>query len=239
MSTCTSWQSWSNVLDHIKTELGADVMQLELDDQKIVEKIQMHVLPEFSGYDGLHKYYKMTEQNIISRDPILEYEFLDFPYKIFEVKNKIDQATYIDMDQMFSQSIAGDVTDFLVRQNYLDMANIARADNTWRFMAPNKFQVVKAGFSHVTDQFILELDVCHNDPTTISPGLYDSFRDLATAYIMNAIGKIRKKFNNFNTPFGNIQLNAEELINDAKELRQRTLEELKRTPPEQYIWNLN
>lgn len=234
-----SWQSWDNVIDHIKTELGADVMQLELDDQTIIEKIQMHVLPEFSAYDGLHKYYKMTEACIINTDPVLEYEFKDFPYKIFEVKNKIDKANYIQFDQIYSQSISGDITDYLVRQNYLDMASIARADNTWRFIAPNKFQVTKAAFSYITDEFILELDVCHNDPTTISPGLYDSFRDLACSYIMNAIGKIRKKYNNFNTPFGNIQLNADELIQDARDLRQRTLEELKRTPPEQYLWHLN
>lgn len=234
----TSWQSWANILDYIKTELGAETMQLEITDQKMVEMIQMHVLPEFSAYDGLHKYYKMTEANIISRDPIFEYQFKDFPYKIFEVKNKIDQANFVDFDQVFGQSSTGDITDFLVRQNYMDMAKLAKADNTWRFMAPDKFQVTKAGFTYLTDEFILELDVCHNDPTTISPGLYDSFRDLACAYVMNALGKIRKKYNNFNTPFGNIQLNADELVQDAKEMRQRVLEELKRTPPEQYVFFL-
>ena len=234
----TSWQNWANILDFIKHELGAETMQLEITDQKMVEMIQMHVLPEFSGYDGLRKYYKMTEDCIISRDPIVEYQFKDFPYKIFKVINKIDQANFVDFSQVFGQASVGDITDFLVRQNYMDMADMARADNTWRFMPPDKFQVTKAGFTYLTDEFILELDVCHNDPTTISPGLYDSFRDLACAYIMNALGKIRKKYNNFNTPFGNIQLNADELVQDAKDLRQRTLEELKRTPPEQYIYFL-
>ena len=238
MAECNSWQSWDNVLDHIKTELGADVMALELSDQKIVEKIQMHVLPEFSSYQGLHVWWKMTEGDIVAEDPILQYEFRDCPYKIIEVKNKVDKANYVDYDHMFSQSVTGDVTDYLVRQNYLDMANMVRADNTWRFIAPNRFEVTKAGFSYLNDEFLLELDVVHLDPTSISPGLYDSFRDLATAYIMNAIGRIRKKFNNFNTPFGAIQLNADELVQDARELRQRTLEELKRTPPEQYVWVL-
>lgn len=234
-----SWQSWDNVLDHIKTELGADVMQLELSDQEIVQKIQAHVLPEFSAYDKLHKYYKMTEDHIVNTDPVYTYEFTDFPYRIFSVANKIDRSTYLDYSQIALQTQAGDITDYLIRQNYLDMSKLARGDNTWRFLPPNQFQVTKANFTQITDEFILELDVCHNDPTTISPGLYDSFRDLATAYIMNAIGKIRKKYNNFNTPFGNIQLNSDELIEEAKDLRSRTLDELKRTPPMQYIWSLN
>lgn len=238
MSTCNSWQSWSNVIDHIKTELGADVMALELDDQTIVQKIQMHVLPEFSAYSGLHKWYKMTEGNIVSTDPILRYEFKDFPYKIMEIQNKVDRANYVDYDHMFSQATPGDVTDYLVRQNYLDMANMIRADDAWRFIAPNIIEITKAGFPYLNNEFLLELEVVHIDPTSIDPGMYDAFRDLATAYIMNAIGKIRKKYNNFNTPFGSIQLNADELVQDAKELRRETLELLRRTPPDQYVFVL-
>lgn len=238
MAECYSWQSWDNILDYIKTELGADVMKLELTDQQIVEKIQMHVLPEFSAFSGLHKWYKMFESNIVSTDPVLRYQFKDFPYKIMEVLGKIDKANYVDYDHMFSQSVTGDVTDYLVRQNYLDIANMVRADNSYRFIAPDIIEVNKAGFSYLSDEFILEVEVVHNDPTTIHPDMYDMFRDLATAYIMNAIGKIRKKFNNFNTPFGQIQMNAEELISDAKELRNTTLELLRRTPPDQVVWVL-
>ena len=238
MAECYSWQSWDNILDYIKTELGADVMELELSDQKIVEKIKMHVLPEFSAFSGLHKWYKMTEGHIISEDPVMRYQFKDFPFKIMEVIAKIDKASYVDYDHMFSQSVTGDVTDFLVRQNYLDIANMVRADNTWRFIAPDIIEVTKAGFSYINDEFLLELEVVHSDPTSIHPDMYDMFRDLSTAYIMNAVGKIRKKFNNFNTPFGQIQLNAEELISDAKELRREALENLRKTPPDQVVWVL-
>jgi len=238
MSTCNSWQCWDNILDHIKIELGADVMALELTDQRMMEMIQMHVLPEFSNYDPLTKYYKMTTDMIVTRDPISVYQFKDFDYRIMGIDNIIEQANYVDYSQMFSQSIAGDITDFLVRQNYLDMAAIAKADNSWKFLPPDKIQMTRAGYSYLAEEFIVVLNVAHRDPTSISPALYDSFRDLATAYIMNAIAKIRKKFNHFETPFGSIQLNAEELMSDSRELRQRTIEELKRTPPSQYVWVL-
>jgi len=224
----SSWQSWDNIISYIRTELGADAMDLEISDQKMVELIQAHVMPEFSNYDPLVKYYKMYTGNIIS-------QFTNFDYKIMGINNIIEQANYVDYSQMFSQAIAGDITDFLTRQNYLDMASLAKADNTWKFLPPDKIQMVRAGYSYLSEEFIVVLNVAHNDPSSISPGIYDSFRDLATAYIMNAIGKIRKKYNNFTTPFGQIQLNADELVSDAKELRQRTIEELKRTPPDVYI----
>jgi len=200
MATCTSWQSWDNIIDYIKTELGADVMALELTDQQIMEKIKMHVMPEFSNYDPLVKYYKMFEGNIISQDPIITYQFTNFDYKILGISSIIEQANYVDYNQMFSQSVAGDITDFLVRQNYLDMASITQADNTWKFLPPDKIQMQRAGYSYLSREFVVVLNVAHADPTSISPALYDSFRDLSTSYIMNAIGKIRKKFNNFNTP---------------------------------------
>ena len=44
------------------------------------------------------------------------------------------------------------------------------------------------------------------------------------------VGKIRKKFDNFSTPFGQVVLNADELINEGNLLRQTTLDKLNRTP---------
>ena len=236
MAEVCTYQSWDSILDAIKTELGADVMALELSDQKIIEKIQMHVLPEFSAYSGLHKWYKMTEGHIISEDPVYTYQFKDFPYKIMEVINKIDQANYISYDHLFSQSVTGDISDYLTRQNYLDMSNMVRADDTWRFKGPDTIEVTKAALTYTIKEFIVEVEVVHNDPTTIATDMYDLFKDLAISYIMNAIGKIRKKFNNFNTPFGEIRMNADELISDAKEMRREALENLRKTPPDQVVW---
>ncbi len=233
-----TYQSWQSILSAIKIELGSDVMQLELSDQRIIELIREQVLPEFSSYSGLHKYYKMTEDHIISTDPVLRYQFKDFPYKIMEVINKIDRANYVQYDQMFSQALTSDITDFLVRQNYLDMANMIRPDNTWRFIGPDILEVTKAAMSYTTNDFVLEVEVVHEDPTTIATDMYDRFKDLAIAYIMNAIGKIRKKYNRFNTPFGEINMNADELIQEAKILRDEALDSLRKTPPDQVLFVL-
>jgi len=236
MSVCT-YQSWDSILSAIHVELGSAVMSLELNDQKIIELIQSQVLPEFSAYSGLHKWYKMEESNIISSDPVLRYQFTDFPYKIMEVISKVDKMNDIGYSQEF-EHIHGsmDIVDSLTRSNYRDMAEMVRGNNTWRFIGPDIIEVTKAAMSYMTDDFIVEVEVVHDDPTTIATDMYDLFKDLAIAYIMNAIGKIRKKFNNFNTPFGEIRMNSEELISDAKEMRREALESLRKTPPDQLLW---
>jgi hypothetical protein len=234
------WQSWDNVLESIKDALGADVMKLELSDSKIINKLYNNVLPEFSGHSGLRKYYKCTTDHIISTEPIITYELKDFDFRVFGIDGKIDQATYTDYMYSMNQhlNISGDVTDHLIRQNYRDMAEMMRADDTYRFLAPNKIQLTKASFSYKTDEFILVLNCIHNDPTTIDPTLYQEFKNLSIAYIMNVIGRIRKKYNRFTTPFGEIELNADELIGESRELRERTLENLLQTPHDQLLWVL-
>jgi len=236
MAEITSWQSWANVLDAVKTELGADVVKLEVTDQQIIKKIYDHVLPEFSSYSGLHKFYRMTYADIVSEEPVVKYKFKDFDYRIVGIKGKIDKASYIDMQMNQLQHMSGDISDFLVRQNYLDMSNMVRADNTYRFVAPDELQVTRAGLSYIGDEFILELDCIHNDPTTIDSTLYKEFVDLSVAYCLNWIGKIRKKFSSVTTPFGQIEMNADEMIQEARELKQRTLENLIRTPNDQIVW---
>ncbi len=234
----STWQSWANVLDAVKTELGADVMKLEVTDQMIIKKLYEHVLPEFSTHSGYHCYYKMTQDHIISEEPVIEYQFKDFDHRIVGIKGKVDKSSYIDMQMNQLQHMSGDITEFLVRQNYLDMSNMVRADNTYRFVGPDKLQIVKAGLSYISDEFILELDCIHSDPSTIDSTLYREFIDLSIAYCLNWIGKIRKKYNNVATPYGNIELNADDMINEARDLRRDTLEKLLRTPSDQLIWVL-
>jgi len=233
-----TWQSWANVLDEIKTELGADVVKLEVSDQQIIKKLYDHVLPEFSSYSGLSRYYKVTDGHLISTDPIRTYQIKDFDYRILGINGKIDKSSYIDMQMNQMQHMSGDISDFLIRQNYLDISNMVRADDSYRFIAPNQVQLIKASLSYFSSEFILDLDCVHKDPSTIDTTLYKEFTDLSVAYCLNWIGKIRKKFSNVSTPFGEIQLNADEMIQEGKELKRTTLEALLRTPNSQIVWVL-
>ena len=238
MNEINVWQSWDNVLDAIKTELGHPAAQIEVTDQEILEKLYKHVLPQFSTHSGLTKYYKVTYDNLISESPVLRYKIKDFDYRILGINGKIDKSTYIDMQMSQLQHMSGDITNFLVRQNYLDMSNMVRADNTYKFKAPDIVEVIKAGLSYIGDEFILDLNCVHEDPTTIDSTLYEEFLNLCIAYCLNWIGKIRKKYSSINTPFGQIEMNADDMINEARELKRDTLDKLMRTPQDQLVWIL-
>ena len=43
-------QTWNNLLEYIKLELGVPVNLLEISDDDIIKYIKNHALPEFSQY---------------------------------------------------------------------------------------------------------------------------------------------------------------------------------------------
>lgn len=237
-------QTWENVLSYIKLELGNDIMKIEFSDDRMVEIIKEHVLPNFCSWsNGLHKWYRMTLDDAIEEEPYLEYviPFDKFPYRIMEIKKIIPQSTFLDMEMHYRMNMvgSGDVTEYLINQNYIDMSKIAIASDTWRFLPPNKIQVTKASYTTRSKEFFLEIDVIHNDPTTIEPTIYEYFKDLCYAEISIFLGRLRSKYKNFSTPFGEVQVNAEELIQEGKQLKLEVMEKLKQNPPEQIIFFLN
>lgn len=233
-----AWQTWDNVLNFIKLNLGADVQKLEFSDDRIIEIIKEHSLMEFSMFESYTRYYKMTTNHILSDSPFLMYEFKeDFPYKILELKRRIDQV--FNYGDMLTIPTSANLVDTLVRQNYLDMSSITRATMTMQFDPPNRIRVIEPSINtEYQREFIIEVGVAHESPLTISPGVYDLFRDMALGDIMIFLAKIRGKFNNFNTPFGAVTLDAEQLLQDGKDIKSRVVAELKRNPPEQYIFNM-
>jgi hypothetical protein len=233
-----SWQTWDNVLSFIKLNLGADVQKLEFSDERIIEILLEHTMMEFSAYEPYITYYNMTANHIISESPFLIYEFQnDFDYKILELKRRIDQV--FNYGDMLTIPTSANLIDTLVRSNYLDMSAITRASNTMAFDPPNRIRVIEPSINtEYQREFCIELGVAHKSPLTISPGVYDLFRDLALGDIMIFLAKIRSKFSNFSTPFGQVTLDADQLLQDGRDLKTRVITQLHSCPPEQYIWNL-
>ena len=53
---------------------------------------------------------------------------------------------------------------------------------------------------------------------------------MCVAYLLIKVGKIRKKFNVITTPFGQMELNADEMIQEGNALKQNVMDRLNRTP---------
>ena len=229
------YQTWQVVLGRIHDELGSGNTKLEITDRQIIETIQQQVMPIFSSYSDITEYYKMTASHIISNNPILVYKFgADMEYGVAQIKKLIMDSNQTRIDQNIAQDMytnTGDISDYLVRQNYLQMAEMTIAPNTWKFNRPNQIQITR-GISSYADplEFIVEYGAAHISPETIDSGLWQEFLDMCVAYLLIKVGKIRKKFNVITTPFGQMELNADEMIQEGNALKQNVMDRLNRTP---------
>jgi hypothetical protein len=228
------WQSWSNVIDYIKMNLGANVNRIELSDEQIQEILENHTLPEFSNYDSLRIYHRMTRHDIVSDYPIRRYQ-INTDYRILDVNKKINNSM---MDDLIGAVELGttDLADFLVKRNATDMRLSVSPTETYRFVAPDILELIETGFYNSTIEFVLELGVVHKDVSTISPSLYDQFRSLALGDIMINLGRIRKRFGQLSTPYGTIDNNADALIQEGKELKNQVLDTFRMLPPDEYLY---
>jgi len=236
--TVDTWQNWDNLISYIKLQLGAPVMSIELEDTDIMNIVKEHTLPEFSRYLPLLRYYMFEEEiNCIQYNPTKIYQIINFPYKVIKIDEIISKPNLLDLNQNISTALySGDITNVLGSNYMIQAKTTVLADDTWRFIPPDKIELTKSNNSMwIYDDFIAKLACVHNDPSTVDPDMYVYLRDLATADIMIYIGRIRTKFQNFSTPVGNVTMPAQELIQEGQQLRQNTLDKLDRLPPDHYL----
>lgn len=238
---CDVWADWDNLIQYVKLNLGADNQQFEYSDEQILEIIQEHTLPEFSRYSPKERYFRIGEEELISQHPTLMYQFKDCG-KIIKIQEVIPTGnmTASDQIQIQSQNLGGDITDYLLSVNMLHMSQIAQAPSTWSFRAPDKILIQKsdANLSY-SRGFIIKLGLVHTDPTTVDPDGYEYLKELSLADIMIYIGRLRSKFKDLSTPYGQIQNNSDELLQEGKQLKQETVEALRTRPPDDFIFFLN
>ena len=239
IDTTDVWQSWENILDFVKTELGAPIISIELNDEQIMDKIKNHVLPIFSRYSPHFVYYMMTENhNCIQYNPTKVYQFKNFPFKIIRIDQIIAKPSLIDWNQNYATSLyATDITNLLGANYALQSKLIVMAQDTYKFLPPDKIELIKAqNAMQFYDDFIVKVACVHQSPTTIDPDLYDYFRKLSLASIMKMLGTIRSKFQNFATPAGQVQINAEQMRQEGIQMEREAMDALDRIPPDHYIY---
>ena len=242
MSHVQTWQNWNNLIDYVKLNLGAPALSLEYSDEDMLKIIKDHVLPEFSRYIPLYRYYMLTEdENCIQYEPTKIYQIKNFPYKIIKIDEIISKPNLLDLVQTVSTALySGDITNLLGANYTLQAKTVVLADDTWTFLPPDKIELIKSSNSiWIYDDFIAKMACIHNDPTTVDPDMYVYLRDLALAEIMIFIGRIRTKYQNFSTPVGQVEMPAQEYVQEGQQLKRETLDKLDRLPPDHYLYFLN
>ena len=236
-----TWSNWDNLIDFIKLNLGASVNSLEFSDTEMIGIIQDHVLPEFSRYVPYIKYYILYENDAIQRYPFYVYEFTYNTHKILRVNSLIKKPNLLDLSQYYNmQQTSGDVTDYLLSMNVVQMASDIVAPDTWKFKAPNRLELITGATNYgISKDFVVELECVHKDPSTIDPDQYRLLKNLALSEIMIYLGRIRTKFQTFNTPQAQVDILAGEMLQEGQQLKEKTLQDLDDLPPDHMIWFLN
>ena len=236
------WQSWENLIDFVKGELGAPVVNIELTDDDIMNIIKKHVLPLYSRYDPLFMYYLLFETtNCIQQNPTKIYQIKNFPYAILRIDQIIAKPNIMDWNQSTSVSLyTNDITNLLGANYMLQSKLEVLAQDTFRFLPPDKIELLKSNNSiWIYDDFIAKLGCIHDNPSTVNPDLYEYLKQLSLAEIMIRLGRIRSKFQSFQTPAGQIDLDAQELKQEGQMLKKEILQDLDRMPPDHYVHFLN
>lgn len=228
----------NRVLNYIKQNLAFPFQFIELTDEKILEYIKTYSLREFSYYipniatTGLNL---ADTNNLVPNGRPNEFYVTDeLGLEILNIKNiYFSQSNWmfhghpplgpLSMGELipwaFSVETAGWVKTYS-NWNY-----------TFEFKSPN---IVRISPTPISEGWVtVEYERIHPESfATIPNDLQMFFMDFCLADIMILIGRLRQKYGSgggIKTPFGDIPLNADEMLGDGKDKKRELLDKLNTT----------
>jgi len=223
--------SWSAILQRVKEELSLPFQELEKTDEEIVDYLRRNAVKKYSTY--FPQKWRLT---LDCSDPTIYVPHRTSEYylvepddrEIFNVTEFIPQFgnnlllghpylgawTYEELESWHLQTMRANNLKLWSNFNY----------NT-EFITPNRLRITPRFNGTAT----IEYERAH-DPelSTIIADHYDLFTDLCYGMFGMMIGRIRKKYAPVQTPFGEIQINADDIFNDAKEVYDKCMDKMER-----------
>lgn len=231
-------QNWNNLLTYIKRKLGVPINLFELTDDDIYDTIKEDVLPAMSQYIGKPFWVKIGREHLETTDNPNRPEIYVIP--VPENIILIDvQHVYYHRDNMGTLGIYQnmlavlDPRDTVMTNEFLDMLSSLEAVQAFHFIPPNKIYFEKPLFG---SGVILECKAQHTDLESIPSDIYNEIlKPWSLAEILENVAAIRKKFRSVSSPFGQIEMNPEELEATAQNLRQTIQDKLDNMPPDHLV----
>lgn len=234
-------QNWNNLIGWLKRKLGVPVAFLEYSDDDLRNIIVEDVLPDLSQYIGRPLWIRLGSKDRLANaesDPQIAFQMYQIPvpndYVIIDV-----QDVYWHRDNMGVMGIyqnmltVMDPRDTVMTNEFLDMLNSLEVVQAFHFVAPNRIYFER---DLMDNDVILECKAEHNDLSTIPSDVYREYlKPWALAEILENIAAMRSHFKEVSTPFGQLNLNADDLMARALTLRQGIQEKLDATPPDHLV----
>jgi len=223
----------SRVLYYIKSNLGFPFQFLEKTDTEIMEHCQEFTLREFSEYipqTGRILVLDVTSEHTKVPGKANEY-YLEDPQGL-EILNVVD-IYFNQADLLIHGHLPlGPLDHFSLRewalstQMAVDLKQFSSFDKTFEFKHPNVVRISPV-FGIVSEKYVtVEYErIQPKDFSGIPNEFQILFCEFALADMMILLGRIRKRYENLSTPFGNIPVSAE-IWEEGKEKKKEILDRL-------------
>lgn len=221
--------SWDFVIRRIKDDLSYPFQALEKTDDEIVDYLQRNALKKFERYfpDKNRITLDTNDSAVIVPDRCSEFYLFDPDQR--QIKNVIGFISSMGDLVILGHPFMG-VWSFEQTEEWalsVFKARFTKSMSNWNytteFRAPNILRISPKFHGTAVIEYEREHD---RQLSTICPDLEDIFIDLCLAMVQMWIGKIRQKFNTYNTPFGEIQVNGDMIFNEGKDLYDKTIDKL-------------
>lgn len=210
------------LLQYLEKKLGYKFNELEINSDDIINTVWSETLPEFSKFFPYQTRLLLQQKDAVNNSRNLY--FLNTPYEIINI-NRIITNDYVYSDTNPLTRVET-MADPFTRQNVVDMYSSIRNPITWRFIYPNKVEIMPALV--FIDNVLVMLNVVHPKHLgTIPINLQDEFLNLALLDVKDSLYQIRHRFSNLQTPYGSLELFIEDL-QDAADKRKDLLENWRR-----------
>ena len=226
--------NWNNTIDFIKINLGASVNRLEIDEYKIKEIIETMTMPQFCIYFNYIDRIEYPSDQIVEITSNLKHRFKiqNYDRQIYEIKKVYFPVNWVSSYRVYNpnNAITAAVNDYTYT-----MAESMMPVRSWQFFRPDIIELtIPIGYS-VPDQFIIEVGAEFKNPNEIEPSMYDAFKKLATADVIDYIVSLRGKYEQLTTPQGTINMNLNNLTQKAEQFRNEAMQTLNNTQPD-ILW---
>lgn len=223
------------VLDYVKMNLGVPLVTMEITDEDLISYYEKHVLPEFSKYVPDRTGYAVIDpkdSNVTTQWPN-RFKILDaYGRDVISILNVIQGMSVLYAHGMpYSSGFTqlGEVPEYgLEYVAGMTAYQFSAHHVTWQYHHPNIVEIFPS--EAADDGFTIRYE--RSQEFASIPVEWDyEIKELCLGHTELLLAARRDKYTNLSTPFGDINLNADNLRSAGQQRRQEILTRLDKQPP--------
>ena len=222
----------NEIVNHVKSRLGATHRRLELSDQDLVTLLQQETLTTLSVYNPFYVEYMVdtTTDRVEESDNTFNLPQEIFGFRVIGVEKVLpSSSTGMGVSSasfgMLGTDLSTAISAFLNAKLSAGVANTFLPPETFQYIPPNLLRIFNI-FPQVKMYCVLRT-THKKDFSTLAFGLLETVKKLALADVANDLLGIRTYFQNVGTTFGELNLNTDQL-KDWADKRDELIENLRK-----------